>query len=693
MSLDNSIDSDIAAAFNNTPASQSQSSVDPDVAAAFSQGEGISTTPAADSSNPYDPNRKAIGDELTNQLHALASGAYHSVVGGYKGLYTLGMTHGTTDQRVNAATKAVADETAKTYQAPAPDLSRAIAPEGKSSVALQSAIRSSMQPTSTTVLGDWASREKAPPWLSTTLAVAPTAFALALNPSGAREVPGTPVPSTPPPAQEVVNNSISGQSMGAAGAPMDVSKLSPETQAEISTVGQSGGTINQLALQRHIEAETLPQPEGEGPLRLRAGQATDNPQQISDEKNLRADPDTQGILTDSIKTQDAKLASSLGEISRRSAPDIVQRTNAEHGQAAIDAIKAQDNAAILDIRAKYQALADANGGSMPIDTGNALDQINPALSKEFLNKTAASDPVISEVIDILGSGKPMTFEQFEDARTGLATVQRGGGSSAAAAGVVRNALENMPLTPEAAGLKGLADTARAAAKSRFDTIEQNPAYEAAVNDNTPKAAQTGLHVVGKASPLADSFMDRFVLGNGQTASTAYIARLKSIVTDPSFSNTIEAATLNRLKNAAGLDEFNQGTFRDAGYRNALAKMGPKADTLMTPETLANVQQLKNVSGYVNREGPAGSTNRSNTAVTLERHGAMAEQPETLGRTAAGLAGDVATAHFGGPLAVAAKRVVESAGKAKQAAAAVQALKDAKLKFAIESTKPGAGIGQ
>ena len=693
MSLDNSIDSDIAAAFNNTPASQSQSSVDPDVAAAFSQGEGISTTPAADSSNPYDPNRKAIGDELTNQLHALASGAYHSVVGGYKGLYTLGMTHGTTDQRVNAATKAVADETAKTYQAPAPDLSRAIAPEGKSSVALQSAIRSSMQPTSTTVLGDWASREKAPPWLSTTLAVAPTAFALALNPSGAREVPGTPVPSTPPPAQEVVNNSISGQSMGAAGAPMDVSKLSPETQAEISTVGQSGGTINQLALQRHYEAETLPQPEGEGPLRLRSGQATDNPQQISDEKNLRADPDTQGILTQSIIDQNRKLGTSLGEISRSANPDIVQKNNVEHGQAAVDAIKAQDNAAVLDIRTKYKALADANGGSVPLDSSAALTQIEPALAKGYLNKTAANDPVISEVLDSLKSGKPLTFEQFENARTGLATVQRGGGSASQAAGIVRNALENMPLSPEASGLKSLADTARIAAKSRFDTIEQNPAYEAAINDNTPKDSN-GLHVIGKASPLADTFMDRFALGNGPTASSAYVARLKGLMANnPEFSSTIEAATLNKLKNAAGLDEFNQGSFRDAGYRNALGKVGPKLDTLVNPTTSGYLNQLKNVSGYVNREGPASSTNRSNTALTLQRHGAMAEQPETLGRTAAGLAGDVATAHFGGPLAVAAKRVVESAGKAKQAAAAVQALKDAKLKFAIESTKPGAGIGQ
>lgn len=498
-----------------------------------------------------------------------------------------------------------------------------------------------------------------------------------------------PPAAAPLSAEEVLakNAAESQGNMGAAAAPPSLEGVSPELKDAIS----KASNIHSDALQRHIDADTLPMPEGITPLRLRKGQATGDAQQISDEKNMRADPDTQEILSKSITDQDEKLGASMGEIRRRATPDIVQRSNTEHGQTGIDAIKEQDNATVLDTRAKYKALEDAAGGSMPIDTGTVIKQINDRLKQKLLTRTASQEPAVSEVMDTLASGQPISFETFSNALSNLAEVQRGRGSAAAAATVVRNALESMPLTEEGAKLKGLRDIAAAAAKKRFDTIEQNPAYEAAVNDNVPKTPN-GLHRVGAPSPLADTFMDRYFLGNSTNASGAYVGRIKQVMgNNPDFSPTVEAAALNKLRDAAGLDGFDRGNFRNASYRDARRAMDKKADVLLSPASAEHTDQLARVSGYVNDEGKASTVNRSNTALTLQRFGAQYPETPGLPGTLAEYGTDLAATHFLGPVGAVANNVRRTVMKSAKDRAAIESTKAAKLKFAQDATAHGAGI--
>lgn len=534
---------------------------------------------------------------------------------------------------------------------------------------------------------DWG----ASPGVSTAIKSAPTALAALTATTGL--VRGRPLPAPAPaksftPEEAVAHTTASG-SMGAAAVAPDLSVATPEIKDAISQAAQkTGGAVNPTALARHLDTEQLPLPEGTTPLRLRAGQATGDAQQISDEKNLRADPDTQGLLTDSITDQDNKLVASMGEIRRQATPDIVQRSNPEHGQAVIDAIKNQDNQTVLDTRAKYKALTDANGGAVPIDTGAAISDIDSKLQKNYLSQTAQDNGVVSSVMKDLRSGKPIDFESFENARTQLADVQRRGGADGAAAGIVRNALESMPLPPSAAPLKGLADTARAAAKARFDTIKNNPAYDAAINDNVPKVE--GLHVIGEPSPLADSFMDRYALGNGPNASSAYIQRLKTAVPDPIIAQSMEAATLNKLRDAAGIDAYGNGSFRNASYRNASNALAPKAPVLLSPQSLENTARLGRVGNYVNDEGKASSVNRSNTSLALQRFGAQFPTEPTVKGQLIDLGLDAGAGHLG-PLGVVGKKVAQGIFKKSAEAKALQSVKDAKLKFATDATKPGAGL--
>ena len=103
----------------------------------------------------------------------------------------------------------------------------------------------------------------------------------------------------------------------------------------------------------------------------------------------------------------------------------------------------------------------------------------------------------------------MTFEQFEAMRTNLAAEIRkaersGDGNAKMAASLVYEALDNLPLTGDAAALKPLADKARTLAKARFDQLKADPAYRAAINDKVP----------------ADKFLDTFVIkGHNKNVQT------------------------------------------------------------------------------------------------------------------------------------------------------------------------------
>jgi len=634
----------------------------------------------------HDLGGDAWGDDaLTQNLHAMASGMYHGAVGGFKGLGYLLAAKGN-----DAATDAVNEETAKAYQAPDSATKRVIeSPWNPLNWAQNSA----------DYLADKSAEHGASPGVSTAIKTIPTAAAALTGTAGLMRGSRAAAATSAADAAAAPKQIGSSQSISAARTLPDLTGTTPELQQAVQA---HQGPMNMDALERQRNAETLPLPEGESAPRLTKGQASRDEQQIADEFNMRDDPDTQKLIRSQISDQSKKLGMSIGEIQRRAAPDLVQRTTADHGQAAIDAIKAQDNATVTDIRAKYKELADQNGGDMPIDAAKAVNDIVPTLKKKSLRNVVAQHPYMSEIMDTLRNGDPIDFETFEDWRSGLARIQRGAnGEQATAAGVIHNTLNNIPLTEKAAPLRALADTARKAAKDRFDTIEQNPAYKAAIEDNTPMDPETRLHVIGAPSPQAGSFLHRFATGDLDTASPALVARLKEAVPSADLHSAIEGATLNKLRDAAGIDALGEGTFKSAAFSKTVGKLGDKAPLLLKPDTLKNVSRLKRFADDVAWEGAASGKNRSNTGSALARFGALPTAvPDTgvpsigsaLAHTAAGAVAHTiphgGLIHRAGDLLLSRRR--EAQGKAAQAKAE-QSMRDAKLKFAQDATRPGAGI--
>lgn len=391
-------------------------------------------------------------------------------------------------------------------------------------------------------------------------------------------------------APEAASPMASSQSISAAAASPSMAQVSPSLrQAVSSATARTGGAVNPETLSRHIEADTLPVP-----MRLTEGQATQDPVLISNEMNMRAKyPQMAARLTE----QNGQLADNMQAIRDQVGPDVFTTNPVDHAETLINAYKAKNDAAQADISSRYQALKDANGGQFPVDARALLDNASAQLHQQLLFDHAPR--AVMSTLGRLADNGNMTFENFESLRTNLARVMRSSpdGNQIAAAGVIRNAMEQLPLAPGAAKLKPLADTARTAAKTQFDALAADPAYKAAVNDSVP----------------ADRFINRFVLN----APRDDVATMRTnLAQDPTSLQTMGVAALDHLRDSAKIGPGGSGNFAQATFNKALAALDPKLRSLLDQKTADQLEQLGNVARYTQNQPRGSFVNNSNTAVAL-----------------------------------------------------------------------------
>lgn len=400
-------------------------------------------------------------------------------------------------------------------------------------------------------------------------------------PSAAVTRPAQQIPARFASAGSAATNTFEQARTIAAGA-------SPEIRAAVEKAGPSA---NLEVLGRHVQADSLPVP-----VRLTKGQALQDPVLISHEQNLR------GKHTEFVRRyeeQNKALLDNTTAIREQAAPDVYTTNKVAHGEALIDAYKAKDAALSAEITKRYKALSDANGGQFPLDGKAFVTAAEEALHKELLFDHVPEG--MRKTLDRLKSGQPMTFENFESLRTNLARVQRSqaDGNQKAAAGVIRQALEDMPMPAGAENLKPLADSARQAARERFALIEADPAYKA----------------VTRGTASADKFVEKYIIGgdlkNVQTMKN-------NLAHDPVAQQTMSAGVIDQLRDSA-TSGGSSTNFSQAGYNKALEKIRPKLDTLFGPESKKQLQDLGDVARYTQIQPRGSFVNNSNTFV-----GAVAE---------------------------------------------------------------------
>ena len=400
--------------------------------------------------------------------------------------------------------------------------------------------------------------------------------------------------------------------------------------------------FNPKALERHLQANSLPVP-----VKLTAGQATQDVSLLSEEMNMRG---KQPALAQRFNEQNGQLIQNINAIRDQAAPDVTAVDHVQNGQTLIDLYKAKDEALNSTIRAKYQALEQANGGNFPVN-GQAFVQAADAALKAKMKGRYVPAAVAGDLEDIR-NGQPMTFETFENLRTNLAAeirkAQRSGdGNAAMAASIVRDKLESLPMTGEASNIKPLADAARVAAKERFDMLRADPAYDAAIND----------------SVAADDFIQKFVV-NGKKANVDIMRQ--HLADEPLAAQTMSAGAINYLKNKAGILGEENGNFSQAGYNKALASILPKRESLFDQVTAEQLQNLGDVARYTQAQPRGSYVNTSNTLT--------AAASDMAANTAEGMANVAAK---GIPVGTVTRKLFASRAAAKQAQ---------------RSLEEGAGIG-
>lgn len=395
------------------------------------------------------------------------------------------------------------------------------------------------------------------------------------------------------------------QSMGAAASAPRLHSLSPELQQGVrAAVQQTGGAVPPETLARHVEADSLPVK-----MQLTEGQATQDPQTISQEMNTRGRTPE---MVSRLNQQNQQLIDNVRELRDRVGPDVFTTNPVDHGASLIESYKAKDAPIKADITAKYKALEDANGGQFPLDTNGFVKSADAALSKALKSNSVPSD--LAANLNEFRNGRQMTFEDFESLRSDAADAARTStdGRQRAAAGIIRDQLEKMPLTEEAAKLKPLADAARSAAKARFDALDADPAYEAAVHGTVPE----------------DRFVQRFITGPSATRNGVTTMR-QNLADDPTATQTMGVATLDHLRQSAGIDPMGNGNFTQAGFNKALTALDPKLQSLVDPKTVEHLGTLGNVARYTQTQPRGSYVNNSNTLV-----GALAEHGKSLAEGAA-----------------------------------------------------------
>lgn len=407
-----------------------------------------------------------------------------------------------------------------------------------------------------------------------------------------------------PPAQQQAMGSV-----GAAGAePAAIRQATIE-----SSLTDASPELNQFILSQdpnnvNVGALTVKALEEKHGVRLTTGQRSGNTGQYSKEWNNRGGEGNP--LGERFGSQPAELARAVDNSRIRNAPEINDVDPSSLGQLQINGLAAKDQMRLSAIDQAYKDLTNANGGQFPIDITKLNENIVKSLDKEL--KTSHLSSAIRSDLDQFY--KNPTFEAYEALRTNLANEMRSSsdGNARAAAFLVRQELENLPIfgegsgSPKAIELKNLADIARSRVRERAEVIKNNPAYRAAVKEfsDLKEASSQG------ESLNAAKFHDKYVA----KATPEGVRRLKSeLLPDDIANQAIVAAEFERVKSAlVNASESNVKTEFFASFMKNNAKL---LQETMGPQAFKDVLEIGLLRSHIAKP-QAGTFNYSNSYSAL-----------------------------------------------------------------------------
>jgi hypothetical protein len=406
----------------------------------------------------------------------------------------------------------------------------------------------------------------------------------------------TPRPVAAPQIDITINNALRDNGVTLGDLPADVAR---SIRADVAQALQTGGNLSADAVRRLADYRLI----GLTPTRA---SLTLNPADITRQKNLAklgansSDPAAQE-LAEVQNANNRALTQGLNDLGAAAAGDPISGA-----QRVMGALSARNDRAKAIIDSAYQSARDTEGRAAMLDPAAFTRQADDLLKKALLQGKLPAD--VRQLINGTATGEiPFTVDVAEQFKTRLAEAARdasraGDGSTAKAVGLVRQALEDTPLQPgQNIGQQSIDafNKARALNRSWMTIVERTPALQAVRDGIEP-----------------DKFVQQYIIGSGNGASTMGVAQLKnSIKGNADAMQAVKEQIAAYLKNRAlggAADEV--GNFSQSAYNKALEAVGDrKLSLFFSPEEVGRLKAIGRVASYEQVQPAGAAVNNSNTA--------------------------------------------------------------------------------
>lgn len=354
---------------------------------------------------------------------------------------------------------------------------------------------------------------------------------------------------------------------------------------------KSGNVVDPVQLQRAADFEALG-------IQPTVAQITRDPSQFTVEKNLRGIAGAGEPLAARYNEQNAQLTNLLQDAGARTAPEADVA-----GASLMNRLKSIDQPTNENIGKLYEAARDSSGRAALMDTPAFAKAANDALDESMLGSALPAGA--RDLMNNISTGKvPFNVNNAVQADRVFSGMQRdataaGNNSGALAIGKIRDALNSTPIASTSGKeTKAAFDTARAAAKERFDTIASTPALKGALDDVSP-----------------DQFVRKYVI-NADTRDAQKLADY--IKNDPDAQQIVRGQIANYLKTKAlGANAAGDTQFAQASYNKALSDLKTnKLLAFFTPDEVNRLQAAGRVAAYINTQPSGSAVNNSNTGAAM-----------------------------------------------------------------------------
>lgn len=388
-----------------------------------------------------------------------------------------------------------------------------------------------------------------------------------------------------------------------------IQQAAPDLAQELKTINPKD--LNQKALTNITEAESL-----KYPVRLTLGQAAEDANLISTERNARA---TQTEYLQRFNEQNKALQENVLDVKETTAPDVFAPNYVANAEGALDYVSNKVKQYEEATSKAYKELDDFGAGKIQVDSktfaNNAMKALTEKEDIDFLPL------VIEKRVKAYQEGKEMNFDQLNNFTSQISKETRkaekaGDGNTVHALNLLRGELEKLPLIGETAEAKPFADKARATAKAMFDLL----------NPKSEKYNKVFADYVNGSTDTKDFIQSAILRSKNKD-----FAKTMELFDDPTAKQHLRAGALDIIiKDATDAS----GNFKPARFNKAIENL--EVNGKLMPLFGEDALTLKKIAraGQLVEARPTGAyVNESNTALQMiKQYGSkVAGQVPIMGR--------------------------------------------------------------